>query len=148
MKVYVAGQLAELEAVRAVQQQVVSAGHELTHDWTRDLSLTQGYADCPERSAAIAGADLDGVMTADAVVVVASSAVPGRGLFVELGAALARAELGQLDHVVVVGEIVHESVFYLHPRVCRVAHVGEWLTGITQLTGRPDGSGGTVPAGA
>ena len=61
-------------------------------------------------------------MTADAVVVLASSAEPGRGLFVELGAALARAELGGLEHVVVVGEIVHESVFHFHPRVRRVLY--------------------------
>jgi hypothetical protein len=44
----------------------------------------------------------------------------------ELGAALARAEMDLLRHVVAVGTIVHESVFYFHPRVRRVATVREW----------------------
>ncbi|KRB45038.1 nucleoside 2-deoxyribosyltransferase [Terrabacter sp. Root181] len=131
MKVYVAGQLRDTQAVRAVQREIEHAGHTLTHDWTHDLELSDGYADQPARSAEIARTDLSGVMTADAVVVLASSAEPGRGLFVELGAALARAELGRLDHVVVVGEIVHESVFHFHPRVRRVRAVDEWLADVS-----------------
>lgn len=127
MQVYVAGQLADTAAVRAVQAEVVAAGHVLTHDWTHDSDLDEGYAARPEQSAEIAHTDLAAVMSADAVIVVASGAEPGRGLFVELGAALARVELGLLHEVVVVGEIVHESVFYFHPRVRRVGAVGEWL---------------------
>lgn len=75
-------------------------------------------------------ADLNAVVDADAVLVVASSSEPGRGLFVELGAALARAELGLLEHVVAVGPIVHESVFYFHPHVRRVVDVREWLDAV------------------
>jgi hypothetical protein len=131
VKVYVAGQLRDTQAVRTVQRAIEHAGHTLTHDWTHDLALSEGYAVQPERSAEIARTDLSGVMTADAVVVLASSAEPGRGLFVELGAALARAELGRLDHVVVVGEIVHESVFHFHPCVRRVRAVDEWLADVS-----------------
>lgn len=108
---YVAGHLADRAAVVDAQRAVVAAGHELTHDWSQDLEFTMDYASRPEDSAQIAQADLSGVMVADAVIVVASSPKPGRGLFVELGAALARAEMGLLRHVVAVGTIVHESVF-------------------------------------
>lgn len=125
--VYVAGQLADTAAVRAAQAQLVAAGHTLAHDWTEDLAFTESYASRPQDPADIAHADLAGVMAADAVVVLASSAEPGRGLFVELGAALARAELDELKHVIVAGDIVHESVFYFHPRVRRVGNLGEWL---------------------
>jgi hypothetical protein len=69
------------------------------------------------------------VLTADAVLVVASEH-DGRGMFVELGAALARARNGDLKHVVVVGPIRHESVFYYHPAVLRVPAVDEWLAAI------------------
>ncbi len=124
---YVAGQIEDTAAVVNVQQRVVSAGHELTHDWTKDLDLTEDYASRIEESTQIAKTDLGGVMDADAVLVLASSAEPGRGLFVELGAAIARAELGLLDHVVVVGAIQHETVFYFHPRVRRVGTIHEWL---------------------
>ena len=77
MKVYVAGQLRDTQAVRAVQREIEHAGHTLTHDWTHDLELSDGYADQPARSAEIARTDLSGVMTADADVVLASSAEPG-----------------------------------------------------------------------
>lgn len=127
MKVWVAGQLGDLAAVRAVMDAVQAAGHELTHDWTaHDVEVTD-YVSQPEAARVIAAADLEGVMAAEAVVVVASSAEPGRGLFVELGAALARAELGLLDHVVVLGPVEHDSVFYSHPHVRRVDRVEEWL---------------------
>jgi hypothetical protein len=127
VKVYVAGHLADRATVTEAQRAVVAAGHELTHDWTQDLECTTDYGSRPELSAQIAGADLGGVMLADAVLVITSSPEPGRGLFVELGAALARAEMGLLRHVVAVGPIVHESVFYYHPRVRRVETVHEWL---------------------
>ncbi|HET7387187.1 MAG TPA: hypothetical protein VFJ19_11060 [Nocardioidaceae bacterium] len=52
-------------------------------------------------------------------------------MFVELGAALSRAREGDLAHVVVVGHIHHESVFYYHPAVQRMATVEEWLTSVS-----------------
>jgi len=66
------------------------------------------------------------VVQADAVLVVASEH-DGRGMFVELGAALVRARAGDLAHVVLVGEIRHESVFCLHPLVQRVPTVEAWF---------------------
>ena len=128
MKVYVAGPLTDTDGVRAVQAAVVAAGHQLTHDWTRepDVTLAADYASDTDRSAKIAADDLDAVLTADAVLVVASQH-EGRGMFVELGAALSRARRGDLDHVVVVGPVRHESVFYYHSAVRRVDTIEDWL---------------------
>ena len=125
-----AGPLAAAEKVQAVQTAVIAAGHELTLDWSRgsDVELDE-YGSRPDVSAEIASADLDAVLTADAVLVVASEH-DGRGMFVELGAALAQAQRGELEHVVVVGTIRHESVFYYHPAVVRVSTVDEWLSEI------------------
>lgn len=129
MKVYVAGPLTDTTAVRAVQQAVLAAGHQLSLDWTRglDVSFAGDYAEDLVLSSKIAADDLDGVLNADAVLVVASQH-EGRGMFVELGAALTRATRGDLEHVVVVGHIQHESVFYYHPAVQRVSTIEEWLT--------------------
>jgi len=63
VKAYVAGPLADIEKVRAVQAAVVMSEHE------------------------------------------------GRGMFVQLGAALTRVRRGELRHLVVLGPIQHESVF-------------------------------------
>jgi hypothetical protein len=128
MKIYVAGPLADIENVQAVQSTLVAAGHELTFDWSRgpDVTFMDDYGSLPAVSARLATEDLDAVLTADAVLVVASEH-DGRGMFVELGAALARAQRGDLEHIVVIGPIRHESVFYYHPAIRRVSAVDEWL---------------------
>jgi len=132
MKVYVAGPLTDAVGVRAVQAAVVAAGHQLSLDWTRgsDVTFADDYASDLDLSAKIAADDLDAVLNADAVLVVASQH-EGRGMFVELGAALSRASRGDLEHVVVVGPIQHESVFYYHPAVQRVSTVEEWLNTVS-----------------
>ncbi|CAB4950507.1 unannotated protein [freshwater metagenome] len=114
-----------------MQQAVVAAGHQLSLDWTRgpDVNFADGYDSDLAVSAQIAVADLDGVMNADAVIVVASEH-QGRGMFVELGAALARAREGDLAHVVVVGTVQHDSVFFYHPAVQRASTVDEWLASL------------------
>ena len=66
----------------------------LTLDWTRaaDAALTD-YELRPAAAAVVAAADLDAVLAAEAVLVVVSEH-DGRGMYVELGAALARAGAG------------------------------------------------------
>ena len=51
----------------------------------------------------------------------------GRGVYVELGAALACASAGALQHVAVLGPIQHQSVFFHHPAVTRWVGVEAWL---------------------
>jgi len=126
VKIYVAGPLADVATVRSVQSTVVAAGHELTLDWTEEASLMEDYGSQLDVSGKLAEEELNAVMVADAVLVVASEH-DGRGMFVELGAALARAQQGELAHVVIVGEIRQESVFYFHPVVERVANIQDWL---------------------
>lgn len=131
VKIYVAGPLADLPQVQSVQHAVVAAGHELSLDWSRgpDVVLADDYGSVPDVSAQLASEDLDAVLTADAVLVIASRH-DGRGMFVELGAALARALRLELDHVVVIGQIHHESVFYYHPVVQRWSTVEDWLASL------------------
>lgn len=117
--------MADLQRVREVQSAVVAAGHQLTLDWTRDTTLVD-YGEHLVEAREIAAEDVDAVLSADAVLVVASEH-EGRGVYVELGAALARASRGDLEHVVVVGDLRHESVFHFHPAVARVDSVHDWL---------------------
>jgi len=128
VRIYVAGPLADIENVRSVQSAVVAAGHELTLDWSRgpDAALVDNCGSLPAASAEIAMDDLDAVLVADALLIVASEH-DGRGMFVELGAALARACRGDPVHIVVIGSIQRESVFYYHPAIQRMTTVDEWL---------------------
>lgn len=126
MKIYVAAPLGAAALVQQTQDRLVDAGHELTFDWTQDLSFMEGFETRPEKAAYMAGTMIDAVLCAEAVVVLATEH-DGRGMFVELGAALAQAERGVLRSIAVVGPILHESVFYFHPRVCRYADLDDWL---------------------
>ncbi|MGL4745814.1 MAG: hypothetical protein ACRCXL_15685 [Dermatophilaceae bacterium] len=88
MKMYLAGSISDIGAVQAVQRAVVAAGHRLTLDRSRgpDATLTN-YALAPAVSVRLATQDLAAVLEADAVLVIAGEH-DGRGMFVELGAAL------------------------------------------------------------
>lgn len=128
VKVYVAGSLGDAREVREVQGAVVAAGHELVLDWTRgpDAEL-RDYDSHPEEAGQVAHDDLGAVLDADAVLLVASD-LPGRGMFVEFGAALARAQRHELEHVIVLGSGSDVgSVFFFHPAVRRYASVQTWL---------------------
>src|SRR5829696_6384571 len=116
MRINAAGPVTDTITVRNIQDAVRAAGHELTLDWSADVSFSRDHASQPERSARMAEEMVDAVVAADAVPVVASEH-DGRGMFVELGTALARAGRGELDHIVLIGDIHHESVFYFHPLV-------------------------------
>lgn len=130
MKIYVSGPVTDTDTVQRVQGAVVAACHELTLDWSTDVSFAEGYANQRERSARMAQEELDGVLAADAVLVVASEH-DGRGRFVELGTALTRASRVELSHVVLIGEIHHESVFYFRPLVQRFQTVEDWLAALS-----------------
>ena len=126
MRIYVTAPVADTVTVQQVQNAVLAAGHELTLNWSADVSFAEDYASQIERSARMAQEEIDAVMAAEAVLVVASRH-DGRGMFVELGAALGRASRGDLEHLVLIGDIHHESVFYFHPLVHRVPSVQHWL---------------------
>ncbi len=130
MRVYVAGSLADVVAVRETQAAVRAAGHQVLHDWTRGLDVSlRDHAEDPGTAGRVARTDLRAVLEADALVLVANEE-PGRGMFVELGAALARVESGQGMHVAVVGSQTTDSVFYFHPGVQRHATVAAWLASV------------------
>lgn len=87
--IYVAAKFEEKERVRDAYALLRTAGHEITCDWTKEDDtgktgdeLDRYHAECAER-------DLEGVAEADALVIFPHE--NGKGLYVELGVALAAA---------------------------------------------------------
>ncbi|REF30987.1 hypothetical protein [Calidifontibacter indicus] len=127
MLIYVAAPLEAADLVREANALIHEAGHELALDWTRDMSFVAKFSSQPERSAAMAAGMIDAVLRADAVAVLATHH-EGRGMFVELGAALARATQGSLAHLATIGDITaRESVFHQHPSVEHFPTMTDWL---------------------
>src|SRR5687768_7079977 len=82
MKIYVAGKYEEKRRVRQVQDKLKAAGHAIIHDWTREPKTWS--------RAAVALADRQAVMDAEAYVGVFEKDLPYKGAFTEMGIAIAK----------------------------------------------------------
>lgn len=116
MRIYVAGRFGRYERCRALMDDLASAGHEITQDWTRGEHFdedghprTEDENIPREQQAALARGALDGVARAELVVVIADE--PLCGALIEFGCAVA--------HGVPVWVIApwRWSVFWTHPLV-------------------------------
>ena len=122
MRVYVAGKFEEKEAVRAAQAALRARGHIISYDWTEHEIATADHAACAE-------ADLNGVLDADALLLLWHPSL--RGGLVELGAALCSCV-----YVIVVGcPPLHEqpNVFFHHLGVRHVATVEDAVAWIEAM---------------
>lgn len=129
MKIFVSGSIREKGRIREVYAALIAAGHVITHDWTQTDAMPTSYADAPGEAAIRAQKDIDGVLAADAYIIVTDNELPGKGMYVELGAALALASLrSQGFPVLLLGPMYHESIFYYHPSILRFENFAEVLS--------------------
>lgn len=134
MNVYVAGRWTRRAEAWAVMRALEARGHRITHDWT----VKEDNAEMPEGErqdyyALCAAADVDGVLDADAFVLLHDDAC--RGAFVELGIALAHGV-----RVIVVGggtcPVTTAPIFYWLPEVEHVADVPQALARVDWMQER------------
>jgi len=123
MKIFVSGQINDIENVRLVQQKLIDAGHEITHDWTRNETGDKMLGGDENKLANIDEAsrravlDIDAVLDAEVHIACTDNELPGKGMYVELGAAIALNETRSSPRVFLVGKLNHMSIFYFHPSV-------------------------------
>lgn len=127
MKIFVSGQLREKEHVRHVYQMLIQRGHEVTHDWTRTDNFRGSYGADKREAGQRAAHDVDGVMKAERYIILTDNSRCGKGMYVELGVALARARSGEPIEIAIVGPMNHESIFYYHPLACHFSNIEEYL---------------------
>jgi hypothetical protein len=129
MKIFVSGQINDTDFVKSIQTGLISAGHEITHDWTKSdvlLGTAGSKLNNLHESGLRAKNDIQGVIDADVYVLCSSNKDVGKGMYVELGAALALAQSYRTElKIFVLGRMNHLSVFYLHPLVCHVKDYDE-----------------------
>ncbi|HEX4662598.1 MAG TPA: hypothetical protein VH144_03200 [Candidatus Saccharimonadales bacterium] len=92
MKFFISGQIKDTEVIQNQMQQVKEAGHEITHDWTTsDILLDTREAKLADvdESGIRAEKDIQGVLDCDIYVLSSDNEKVGKGMYVELGAALA-----------------------------------------------------------
>lgn len=127
MKAFVSGQLKEREKIREVFAKLAALGIEVTHDWTTTDDMPKNYAKNAAEAGIRAKRDIDGVRNADFYILMTDNEFLGRGMYVELGAALSLAETRGSPKVYVVGPRNHESIFYYHPLATHFADIDSCL---------------------
>jgi hypothetical protein len=136
MKIFVSGQITDLDNVRTVQDKLIAAGHEITHDWTRNETGDKMLAGDEAKLANIeetgkrAALDIQGVVACDAYVICTDNSKAGKGMYAELGAALALHTTSGLPNIYLLGAMNHMSVFYFHPAVERLNSVDELIAAL------------------
>lgn len=126
MKIFVSGQIDEKEEINVIYQKLQQSGHEVTHDWTK----TDGIGDKlknQEEAGLRAAKDITGVVEADIYILVSNNKKPGKGMYVELGAALALNEALGKPQIFTIGNRNHLSIFYLHPAVTHLKTIEDVL---------------------
>ncbi len=114
MKAFVSGQLGEKDRIRNVYARLSEIGIDITHDWTTTDNLGD-YSGNLEEVGLRAARDINGVRDADLYILMTDNKERGKGMYVELGAALALAEQRGSPQIFIVGPRNHESIFYYHP---------------------------------
>lgn len=116
MFAFVSAQIDDKQRVRQLYQRLESVGYSISHDWTRtdDLEdkLAQRY-----QSGDRAAKDIQGVVDCDLYILLSDNQSVGKGMYVELGAALALHRTFSRPRICIVGPLNHLSIFYLHPAV-------------------------------
>jgi hypothetical protein len=138
MKIFVSGQITDLDNVRTVQRRLIDEGHEITHDWTRNETGDKMLAGDAAKLANIretsrrAELDIQGVIDCDVYVVCTDNVKAGKGMYVELGAALALNVVTESPKIYALGALNHMSVFYFHRSVIRLSSVDELVATLNQ----------------
>jgi len=87
MRIYVAAKFEEKANVRRWYERLTAAGFTVTHDWTVEDDSAIPAEELRTYHAKCAKADVDGVRTADAMLMLPHAR--GQGMFIELGVAIA-----------------------------------------------------------
>ena len=134
MKVFVSGQLSEKLKIRDIYKLLEQQGHSVTHDWTKSDDLVGPYSTGESEASLRAQRDIEGVLHAEAYVILTDNQKCGKGMYVELGAALAMASNNQIRDVAIVGPKNYESIFYYHPSLTHFEDINEYLAHLERVS--------------
>lgn len=130
MRVYVASKFENMNAVKQAMHLLQQQGHAITHDWTRESAEGMEGQERDDYLARCAAADVNGVLTAQAILMLHQPNM--RGAYIELGIALARG-----IRVFVVDGLRDDwtriPIFYRLPHVIHTASVDDAVEIMTAM---------------
>lgn len=124
MKCFVSGHLYEdIEAVKDAQVRLTKAGHEITYDWTVFDWKTK---DTFSNKAEIAGKEIKAIISSDVFILLASKS-EGKGMYIQLGAALTAKALKNKPTIYLIGSKKGGSIFFHHPDIKNYKNIDKLL---------------------
>ncbi len=134
MKFYIAARFDNKDAVREIYKKLKEKGHEVHTDWTVHPPFYP-YSSDPARCAQFSDEDIKGAIGCDVFVLLAdenhngnpNSHNHGRGMFIEMGAAMATFLANGKPMVFVIGPDNDKCIFHFHHAVTRFDTIEEVL---------------------
>ena len=114
MKCFVTGRSSNIPEVERAIAAVRALGHEVTFNWPT-LSMVKPYAENPDKAATFATSAIQGIIDTDVYILLAHH--DGTGVFTELGAALALAQLHGKPKIYAVAAEIPPAMFHYHPAI-------------------------------
>jgi len=127
MKFYVTGRSSNLVEVERVITSIQARGHEVTFNWPL-LPIVKPYEKNPDMAGDFALSAIQGVIDADIYILLAHH--DGTGVFTELGAALALAQLHGKPQIYAVAREIPPAMFHYHPEINWFSSVDEVFTAV------------------
>ena len=119
MKFYVAGKFEDKSDVREVMDIIKKAGHFVTHDWTLREKEGADLVKCARE-------DYNGIVNCQILVAVLLKENNYRGLWVEIGIALAMKKI-----IAVIGEGENDCIFLTLPEVIHHKDIADFEKALT-----------------
>ena len=113
MKIYIAGASAEIDVIEKFMGRLRAVGHEITHDWTKDVRAA-GSASPNDSFIRLSAAEKDrhGVIVSQVTwIVQPSDASSSTGAWVELGIALGLQKVREAAPMIVVSGSSQKCIF-------------------------------------
>lgn len=131
---YIAARFDNKEGVKRVYDKLMAKGHEVHTDWTVHEPFYPYHSD-PDKCAKYSDEDIKGAMGCDVFVLLADEShngrekAPshGRGMFIELGAAMSSFLLRGAPRVFIIGPDNDKAIFHFHNCVKRFNTIDEVL---------------------
>ncbi len=114
MKFFVTGRSSNISEVQRVIATIKQNGHDVTFDWP-PLPSVKPYREKSNLAAEFAESAVSEIINADIYIILAHD--DGNGVFTELGAALATAEIGKKLIIYAVAREIPDAMFHYHPLI-------------------------------
>ena len=133
MKVYVASRFNNQEKVKEIYEKLIENGFEITVDWTKHKKV-KPYEKNSKLAKKYSKEDIEGVRDSD-VFILLTTQKPGKGMFVEMGAAVILNILIGKPKIYIIGDYNNQSLFYFHPNVKRLKTIEDAIEDIKKSEG-------------